>query len=89
MKKLSNEQTITEETFYREVDNLMEVKHKNMVHFLGFCANTEDIPVKDPELEEKYVYAEQRERLLCFEYISNGSLDRYLSGMEINVQIGT
>ncbi|KAF7056086.1 hypothetical protein CFC21_063527 [Triticum aestivum] len=27
----------------------------------------------------KYVFAEMRERLLCFEYIKNGSLDRYLT----------
>jgi interleukin-1 receptor-associated kinase 1 len=33
------------------------------------------------ELRRKYVMAESRERLLCFECINNKSLDKHLSGM--------
>ena len=83
MKRLFNEKTMTEELFYQEVDNLMAVKHQNIVRFLGFCANKENIPIKDPNSQGKrYIYAEKRERLLCFEHISNGSLQGHLTGME-------
>ena len=27
-----------------------------------------------------YIYAEERERLMCFEYITNGSLDTKITG---------
>ncbi|XP_039789310.1 uncharacterized protein LOC120655526 isoform X1 [Panicum virgatum] len=81
VKRLFSDKTIREESFHREVDNLMTVKHQNIVQFLGFCANTENIPIKDPESEDyvKYIYVEKRERLLCFEYMSNGSLRRHLT----------
>ena len=65
----------------------MKAKHKNIVRFLGYCANTENKAMKHSESGEpsKYIFAEMRERLLCFEYISNGSLDRYLTGMTMHV----
>lgn len=80
VKKLLNSQTIAEETFYREANFLMNVKHPNIVRFLGFCANTENqaIKLQGPGTYVKYIYAEVRERLLCFEYISNGCLDKHL-----------
>jgi len=86
VKRLFSDKTIREESFHREVDNLMTVKHQNIVQFLGFCANTENIPIKDPESEDyvKYIYVEKRERLLCFEYMSNGSLRRHLTGARVD-----
>jgi hypothetical protein len=31
----------------------------------------------------EHIFAETPQRLLCFEYVPNGSLDRYISGMII------
>ncbi|VAI81565.1 unnamed protein product [Triticum turgidum subsp. durum] len=31
------------------------------------------------EVKKEYIYAEIRERLLCFEYVSNGNLQNYIT----------
>lgn len=66
----------------------MTVKHKNIVRFLGFCANTENIPWKDPKSSNyvRYIYPERRERLLCFEYVGNGALDNHITGMTTHLE---
>ncbi|KAF7062472.1 hypothetical protein CFC21_069073 [Triticum aestivum] len=81
VKRILNCHTFNDESFNRETTSLISVKHKNIVRFLGYCANTENKAMKHSESGEpsKYIFAEMRERLLCFEYISNGSLDRYLT----------
>lgn len=81
VKKLLNSQTIDDGLFYRETNFLMSVKHQNIVRFLGYCANTENIAIKVDGSGKcgKYLYPEIRERLLCFEYISNGSLHNHLT----------
>lgn len=81
VKRILNCHTINDESFNRETTSLISVKHKNIVRFLGYCANTENKAMKHSESGEpsKYIFAEMRERLLCFEYINNGSLDKYLT----------
>ena len=79
VKRIMNNHTIDEKLFYREVDSLLKVNHKNVVRFIGFCANTEQVAIKI-EGKREYIYAEIRERLLCFEYISNGNLQKYITG---------
>ncbi|XP_037403947.1 dual specificity protein kinase shkB-like [Triticum dicoccoides] len=81
VKKLLNSQTIDDGLFYRETNFLMNVKHQNIVRFLGYCANTENIAIKVDGSGKcgKYMYPEIRERLLCFEYISKGSLHNHLT----------
>lgn len=64
--------------FRREVESMMMVKHKNVVRFLGYCSHTEEQALK---MEGNFIMAEVRERLLCFEYLINGSLESYLTGM--------
>ena len=76
MKRLSN--ALMDETeFHREVQCLMRVKHKNVVRFLGYCADRQG---SMEEFDKKLVMADVHERLLCFEYIPNGSLDKYIMG---------
>ncbi|KAE8778091.1 Disease resistance protein RGA2 [Hordeum vulgare] len=61
--------------FHREVECLMRVKHKNVVRFLGYCAN------RQGTLEtygNKLVMADVHQRLLCFEYVPQGSLHKYI-----------
>ncbi|RCV37781.1 hypothetical protein SETIT_8G089800v2 [Setaria italica] len=76
VKKLFNSRTIKGKMFHREVKSLITVRHHNIVRFLGYCSFTEEraIPV-----EGQTVMVEIRERLLCFEYISNGSLERHIT----------
>ncbi|KAF7098881.1 hypothetical protein CFC21_100582 [Triticum aestivum] len=80
VKRIRNGYTINETFFYREVDSLLNIEHKNVVRFLGFCASTDQtaVPIKG---SKQHIYAEVRERLLCFEYISNGSLKKYITGL--------
>ncbi|PAN41622.1 hypothetical protein PAHAL_8G056600 [Panicum hallii] len=77
IKRIKNGYTIDEKLFYREVNSLLNVNHQNIVRFLGFCANTEQTAIKIEG--SKHIYAEIRERLLCFEYIGNGSLQKYIA----------
>uniref|UniRef100_A0A453DTJ9 Uncharacterized protein n=1 Tax=Aegilops tauschii subsp. strangulata TaxID=200361 RepID=A0A453DTJ9_AEGTS len=65
---LLNSQTIDDGLFYRETNFLMSVKRQNIVRFLGYCANAENIAFKVNGSGKcgKYLYPEIRERLLCF-----------------------
>ncbi|XP_037465926.1 putative disease resistance protein RGA4 isoform X2 [Triticum dicoccoides] len=55
----------------------MNINHRNVVRFLGFCSNTHHIMMRKEAGETSLVNV--RERLLCFEYVSNGSLDRHIT----------
>ncbi|KAM0831995.1 hypothetical protein ACQ4PT_065172 [Festuca glaucescens] len=89
VKKIMSSMTIDEKLFHREVNSLMEVNHQNVVKFLGLCSHTVHTPLKNPE-GRGYILAEKRERILCFEYISNGSLDKHITdelrGLEWNTR---
>ncbi|XP_037444022.1 FT-interacting protein 7-like isoform X2 [Triticum dicoccoides] len=83
VKRLSN--ALMDETeFHREVQCLMRVKHKNVVRFLGYCADRQG---SMEEFDKKLVMIDVHERLLCFEYIPNGSLDKYI--MDASREWGT
>nr|CAJ19356.1 putative serine/threonine kinase [Triticum aestivum] len=81
VKRIKNNHTIDEKVFRREVNNLLHVSHKNIVRFLGFCSHTEH-KVFENEESRDYIYAENRERILCFEYVNNGSLEKYITGLQ-------
>jgi serine/threonine protein kinase len=84
VKRINNKHTINDKLFHREVNSLMNVSHKNIVRFLGFCSHTNH-KAFDPEGLGEYILAEYRERILCFEYINNGSLKKYIAGILLNV----
>ncbi|KAF7069146.1 hypothetical protein CFC21_074811 [Triticum aestivum] len=75
VKKLSNAY-MHEREFHQEVECLMRVKHKNIVRFLGYCADTQGTMAS---YNGKLVMEEVHQSLLCFEYIPNGSLDKYIT----------
>ncbi|KAM0839609.1 hypothetical protein ACQ4PT_060205 [Festuca glaucescens] len=89
VKRIRNNHSIDEKLFYREVDSLLTINHQNVVQFLGFCASTEHTAIKI-EGSRQHIYAEMRERLLCFEYISNGSVKSHITdelrGLEWNTR---
>uniref|UniRef100_A0ACD5TCI5 Uncharacterized protein n=2 Tax=Avena sativa TaxID=4498 RepID=A0ACD5TCI5_AVESA len=74
VKKLSKPH-MHERQFHQEVECLMKVQHKNIVRFFGYCSDTQE---RAANYNGKFVMAEIRQRLLCFEYLSNGSLKNYI-----------
>ncbi|XP_037451719.1 cysteine-rich receptor-like protein kinase 41 [Triticum dicoccoides] len=71
-----NQITIDDVSFRREFNSLMNTNYQNVVRFLGFCSNTHHTSRKEAgEINLVSV----RERLLCFEYIRNGSLDKHIT----------
>ncbi|GJM95386.1 hypothetical protein PR202_ga12116 [Eleusine coracana subsp. coracana] len=72
--------------FENEVHHLMRLKHPNIVQLLGYCSEKENILA---EYNGRYVYAEKSEKLLCLEYLPNGSLDRHLSDESSGLDWGT
>ncbi|GJN04910.1 hypothetical protein PR202_ga22492 [Eleusine coracana subsp. coracana] len=76
VKKLSKMLEMHETKHNEEVGCLMTVKHKNIVRFLGYCADTQG---KACNFEGKIVLADVRQRLLCYQYLPNGSLDKYIT----------
>uniref|UniRef100_A0A8R7NV30 Protein kinase domain-containing protein n=1 Tax=Triticum urartu TaxID=4572 RepID=A0A8R7NV30_TRIUA len=72
-----------EAEFHREVECLMMVKHKNIVRFLGYCADRQG---RMEKYNGKFVMADVEERLLCFEYLPNGSLYEYITDTSHKLQ---
>uniref|UniRef100_A0ACD5Y923 Uncharacterized protein n=1 Tax=Avena sativa TaxID=4498 RepID=A0ACD5Y923_AVESA len=66
----------SEKQFHNECTNLMRVQHQNIVLLVGYCYETRRQCV---EYNGKYVFAEENERALCFEYLEGGSLEKYVS----------
>lgn len=90
MKKLFSLHKLGEEKFRNEVSYLMRIKHQNLIQFVGYCDESSWEAVYLQE-SENYTFAEIPARLLCFEHISNRSLDKYISdessGLEWNLKI--
>ncbi|XP_037449553.1 G2-specific protein kinase nimA-like [Triticum dicoccoides] len=70
--------TVDDRLFRREIISLMTINHQNVVRFLGFCSNTHYMTIKEAGSGE-IIFVNVRERLLCLEYISNGSLDKHIT----------
>ncbi|GJM92939.1 hypothetical protein PR202_ga09448 [Eleusine coracana subsp. coracana] len=76
--------SIQEKQFKNEVKNLMKVRNQNIVRFVGYCCETWEICMKHCS---EQIFAEMPQRLLCFEYMPKGSLDKYISGMITRLQL--
>ncbi|XP_066334887.1 uncharacterized protein [Miscanthus floridulus] len=62
--------------FKNEANHLARVNHHNVVKLIGYCDETKEVPLYlYYEDQKKFIVAEMREKLLCYEYLSNGSLD--------------
>lgn len=61
--------------FQNEVLRVMSLSHPNIVRLVGYCSTTVD---KATKYQGKPVFAEEQYRLICFEYLPNRSLDKYV-----------
>ncbi|XP_066336798.1 uncharacterized protein [Miscanthus floridulus] len=77
VKKLRRILGVQDKQFKNEVNHLARVNHDNIVKLIGYCDETKERPVYDED-RHKYVLAEVQEKLLCYEYLSNGSLDNII-----------
>ncbi|GJN25587.1 hypothetical protein PR202_gb13433 [Eleusine coracana subsp. coracana] len=75
VKKVTTWTDFTDKLFLDEITCLKKVRHKNIVRFLGYCADSQGEVL---ETNGKNVIAEERHRFLCFEYVPNGDLQHYL-----------
>lgn len=50
--------------------------HMNIVRTIGYCSHTQS---EVAQYAEKSVFADVNERLICMEYVPNGTLDRHIT----------
>jgi hypothetical protein len=65
----------------------MGIKHQNVVQFVGYCAESRWEAIEQPSGSGKHILAEIQKRLLCFEYVSNKSLDIHIAGTDYTLFI--
>lgn len=71
---------VDDDQFQKEAAFLMGIQHQNVVRILGYCAESRWEMMEVEKGKGRYVFAEIRARMLCFEYMPNKGLDEYLSG---------
>jgi len=87
VKKLNDMQGMDDKQFLNEVKVVMDISHPNIVRSAGYCYQIERelMPYNASHILVDKVY-----RLLCFEYLPNGSLDKHLadesSGLDWHVR---
>jgi serine/threonine protein kinase len=64
--------------FEKEFRNVASLHHENIVRLVGFCHETRRVFVRH---DAKMIFADSTRMALCFEYMNNGSLDKYLFGI--------
>ncbi|KAF7091672.1 hypothetical protein CFC21_094228 [Triticum aestivum] len=83
-KLISSTAPMDDKQFMNEVQHVMDICHPNIVRLEGYCHQTEKEIITFQDGQSKFV--DEEYRLLCFEYLPNGSLDKHLndesSGLE-------
>lgn len=78
VKKLQeNAPMPADKTFKKEVQNVMALKHENIVQIVGYCSETSK---KLVQFDKRYIQADINESLICYEYLPQGSLKKTLFG---------
>ncbi|KAM0856246.1 hypothetical protein ACQ4PT_049242 [Festuca glaucescens] len=72
-----------EEEFKRELECLIRVKHKNVVRFIGYCVDSQG---KVESYDGKFVIADLLQKLLCFEYLPYGTLEKYIMVLHLDLK---
>ncbi|KAM0909197.1 hypothetical protein ACQ4PT_014962 [Festuca glaucescens] len=85
VKKLL-ERLLKHEAFQTEISFLMGIKHHNVVQFVGYCAESRWEAIEQPSGSGRHILAETQERLLCFEYVCNKSLDKHIADRSLDLE---
>ncbi|CAM0878466.1 unnamed protein product [Alopecurus aequalis] len=87
-KIISSATLMVDKQFMNEVQHVMDICHPNIVRLEGYCHQIEKEIITFDDGQHKFV--DEEYRLLCFEYLPNGSLENYLndesSGLEWHVR---
>ncbi|KAF2911613.1 mannose/glucose-specific lectin [Oryza sativa Japonica Group] len=75
VKKLYHMSGIDDTQFRNEFNNLMKIQHPNIVRLIGYCYQVHKTHI---ERKGEFVFSSIIYRVLCFEYLQNGSLDKHL-----------
>ncbi|XP_066356160.1 cysteine-rich receptor-like protein kinase 44 isoform X2 [Miscanthus floridulus] len=75
VKKLHPLQGLDDKAFDSEFRNLSKVHHQNVVRLIGYCYESRH---KYVQHDGGLVFAKERERILCFEYMQGGSLHEHI-----------
>ncbi|CAD6207209.1 unnamed protein product [Miscanthus lutarioriparius] len=78
VKLLHSMPGLDDKCFEEEFQNLSRLQHKNIVRLIGFCHETQREFVPH---EGNMIFADSKRMALCFEYMHNGSLDKYIFGI--------
>jgi serine/threonine protein kinase len=79
VKKLKNsDPELNDKQFKNEFNSLKMLRHKNIVQIIGYCYETKQEPA---EYNGKTILADKTDRAFCLEYMPNGSLEKYISGI--------
>jgi serine/threonine protein kinase len=80
VKKLVQSISGYQKPFENEINLLMKLKHPNIVQLVSYCYETQHLHY---HYEGKLIFAENTQCLLCLEYLPNGSLEKYITGMPL------
>ncbi|XP_045090554.1 cysteine-rich receptor-like protein kinase 44 isoform X3 [Aegilops tauschii subsp. strangulata] len=75
VRKLYPIREIDDEQLQKEFTGLKMLNHPNIVRLLAYCYEQEQLLIP---YKEKHIFAPRTIRVLCFEYMKNGSLDQYI-----------
>uniref|UniRef100_M8B3X6 Putative serine/threonine-protein kinase n=1 Tax=Aegilops tauschii TaxID=37682 RepID=M8B3X6_AEGTA len=56
-------------------EHLKNLEHKNIVQLIGYCEETIHVPRSHESKPGEYTLVDMTESLLCYEFLSNGSLE--------------
>lgn len=78
VKLLHSMAGLDDKLFEEEFHNIARLQHKNIVRLVGFCHETQRQFIPH---DGKMIFADSKYMALCFEYMHNGSLDKFIIGI--------
>ncbi|ONM10569.1 uncharacterized protein [Zea mays] len=75
VKLLHSMAGLDDKLFEEEFHNIARLQHKNIVRLVGFCHETQRQFIPH---DGKMIFADSKYMALCFEYMHNGSLDKFI-----------
>jgi hypothetical protein len=80
VKRLKEKIGISPKQFENEVHNLSRIEHRNIVRLIGYCDEIREILSHGKNKNDPPIREHIQERLLCYEYMPKGSLDKIIYG---------